>query len=291
MSTGGKKILHPPTHLTVTTQQVYFDIEIGGDKAGRIVMELAADVAPKTAGTCVCPLVGLVGRPIEEWKLTHSTHPPIFRQRTESDWRVWRLHSIHPTRPPKNPPNHQQRTSVRLPPARLALPTRALPSTASFPSSCCRAATSPRGTAPVASPSTGAPVSLFFHFMSCLFSMHFTHPNPSLSSIHFTRSSTPPHPHVKFPTRTSRSSTRARGSSPWPMPAPTPTAPSSSSPPLRPLGVSDVFSVFLAFANTHFTSPHRSLLTPFIRTYTFLKHLQLTASTRSLERSLKVWTL
>lgn len=32
--------------------QVYFDIEIGGEKTGRIVMELAADVAPKTAGAC-----------------------------------------------------------------------------------------------------------------------------------------------------------------------------------------------------------------------------------------------
>jgi cyclophilin family peptidyl-prolyl cis-trans isomerase len=30
---------------------VYFDIEIGGEKTGRIIMELAADVAPKTAGT------------------------------------------------------------------------------------------------------------------------------------------------------------------------------------------------------------------------------------------------
>lgn len=31
---------------------MYFDIEIGGEKTGRIIMELAADVAPKTAGTC-----------------------------------------------------------------------------------------------------------------------------------------------------------------------------------------------------------------------------------------------
>jgi len=30
--------------------KVYFDVEIGGEKAGRITMELAADVAPKTAG-------------------------------------------------------------------------------------------------------------------------------------------------------------------------------------------------------------------------------------------------
>ena len=46
---------HPPihTHASIHTQ-VYFDIEIGGEKAGRIVMELAADVAPKTAGRCVC---------------------------------------------------------------------------------------------------------------------------------------------------------------------------------------------------------------------------------------------
>lgn len=29
---------------------MYFDVEIGGEKAGRITMELAADVAPKTAG-------------------------------------------------------------------------------------------------------------------------------------------------------------------------------------------------------------------------------------------------
>lgn len=33
-----------------TTVQVFFDINIGGSSAGRVVMELRADVVPKTAG-------------------------------------------------------------------------------------------------------------------------------------------------------------------------------------------------------------------------------------------------
>jgi len=33
--------------------QVFFDVDIGGEKAGRIVFELSADVVPKTAGACV----------------------------------------------------------------------------------------------------------------------------------------------------------------------------------------------------------------------------------------------
>lgn len=37
----------PPINRTA---QVYFDVDIGGEKAGRIVFELSADVVPKTAG-------------------------------------------------------------------------------------------------------------------------------------------------------------------------------------------------------------------------------------------------
>jgi peptidylprolyl isomerase len=38
-----------PTHTNPTNPKVFFDIEIGGQYAGRIVMELYADIVPKTA--------------------------------------------------------------------------------------------------------------------------------------------------------------------------------------------------------------------------------------------------
>lgn len=40
---------------------MYFDIDIGGEKAGRIVFELSADVVPKTAGACMLRMGWLVG--------------------------------------------------------------------------------------------------------------------------------------------------------------------------------------------------------------------------------------
>jgi hypothetical protein len=42
---------HTSTHTYMHAYvQVFFDVDIGGEKAGRIVFELSADVVPKTAG-------------------------------------------------------------------------------------------------------------------------------------------------------------------------------------------------------------------------------------------------
>lgn len=36
--------------------QVFFDMSVGGSNAGRVVMELRADVVPKTAGQTTCSI-------------------------------------------------------------------------------------------------------------------------------------------------------------------------------------------------------------------------------------------
>lgn len=36
--------------------QVFFDMSVGGTSAGRVVMELRADVVPKTAGETTCSI-------------------------------------------------------------------------------------------------------------------------------------------------------------------------------------------------------------------------------------------
>ena len=43
------KVAAPPKPLPTTNPRVYFDIEVGSRPAGRVVMELYADVVPKTA--------------------------------------------------------------------------------------------------------------------------------------------------------------------------------------------------------------------------------------------------
>ncbi|GAB5037090.1 Hypothetical protein NocV09_06000140 [Nannochloropsis oceanica] len=46
---AGRRMMLSRSLAMAANPKVYFDIEIGGEKTGRIIMELAADVAPKTA--------------------------------------------------------------------------------------------------------------------------------------------------------------------------------------------------------------------------------------------------
>lgn len=57
---------------TAVVGQVFFDIEIGGEKAGRIVARLRRDVVPKTAEV---PL--LDAESLHEWCNLMLTHRPI----------------------------------------------------------------------------------------------------------------------------------------------------------------------------------------------------------------------
>ena len=100
--------------------RVYFDITIGGRPAGRIVMELRADVVPRTAENFCALCTG-------ECRL--SGRPP----RPATDPRS------HPPRPP-------------IAQARRASATPGRPSTASSPTSCARGATLPTTTVRPQSP-------------------------------------------------------------------------------------------------------------------------------------------
>ena len=51
----------PPPKKTVATPQVFFDMSIGGQPAGRIEMTLRADVVPKTAENFRCLCTGEKG--------------------------------------------------------------------------------------------------------------------------------------------------------------------------------------------------------------------------------------
>ena len=51
----------PPLEKTVAIPQVFFDMSIGGQPAGRIEMTLRADVVPKTAENFRCLCTGEKG--------------------------------------------------------------------------------------------------------------------------------------------------------------------------------------------------------------------------------------
>ena len=51
----------PPPEKTVAIPQVFFDMSIGGQPAGRIEMTLRADVVPKTAENFRCLCTGEKG--------------------------------------------------------------------------------------------------------------------------------------------------------------------------------------------------------------------------------------
>ena len=56
-----KTVAIPPPKKTVATPQVFFDMSIGGQPAGRIEMTLRADVVPKTAENFRCLCTGEKG--------------------------------------------------------------------------------------------------------------------------------------------------------------------------------------------------------------------------------------
>ena len=56
-----KTVAIPPPKKTVAIPQVFFDMSIGGQPAGRIEMTLRADVVPKTAENFRCLCTGEKG--------------------------------------------------------------------------------------------------------------------------------------------------------------------------------------------------------------------------------------